>query len=44
MNAMAECCVGDQWPPLRLNVCKLLCAEWKINMILEAIEKLNSAA
>lgn len=20
MNAMAECCVGGQWPPLRLNV------------------------
>ena len=24
MNAMAECCVGGQWPPLRLNVCKSL--------------------
>ena len=24
MNAMAECCVGGQWPPLRLSVCKSL--------------------
>ena len=24
MNAMAECCVGGQWPPLRLNVCESL--------------------
>ena len=24
MNAMAEWCVGGQWPPLRLNVCKSL--------------------
>ena len=24
MNAMAECCVCGQWPPLRLNVCKSL--------------------